>query len=67
MIPRTFEDWRYCITEKCKIELTPDFARKRLETLKDASQQEAKVFIQHYGIIHWRNVVRWYSRVVKNG
>lgn len=66
MIPGTFDEWKYCITEKCGIELTPDFARKRLKILQDLSMKETEVFIEHYGVPHWQNIVQWYLRVVNN-
>ena len=35
MIPHTFEEWKSCIINDCKIDLTVDFAQKRLAVYSD--------------------------------
>ena len=52
MIPHTFEEWKSCIINDCKIDLTVDFAQKRLSVYKDRNNQETKKFVALYGEQH---------------
>jgi hypothetical protein len=60
--PTTYEAWVHCITVKCKIALTPEFARQRIGALGDAKSAEAIKFAQLYGEPHRARVVEWYRR-----
>jgi hypothetical protein len=62
-IPTTYEAWVHCITVKCKIPLTPEFARQRIAALGDPKSAEAVKFEQLYGEAHRARVVEWYRRV----
>ena len=62
-IPTTFDEWFHCITVKCKISLTPEFARKRIAALEDPKSAEAAGFAKIYGEAHRERVVEWYRRV----
>jgi len=64
MIPKTFEQWRNCIVNDCKINLTGDFAKRRLEVYQNAALPETKQFARLYGEEHLQNVIRWFSQVV---
>ncbi len=66
MIPQTFEQWRSCIINDCKINLTEDFARQRLIVYRDQENPETRKFVQLYGTQHLRNIVEWFTRIVKN-
>ena len=32
---QSYQEWRTAITDRCKIELTPDYARARIAALRD--------------------------------
>lgn len=66
MIPQTFEQWKYCLINDCKINLTRDFARQRLDIYRDKNNPETKKFAQLYGEAHLQNIIRWFE-MVKNG
>ena len=63
MIPQTFDEWKYCIINDCKINLTKEFALQRLEVYQDKNHSETKKFVSLYGEQHLNNVILWYSQV----
>ena len=63
MIPTTFEQWKDCIVNDCKIKLTKDFAASRLKIYEDKRNPETKKFIQLYGKQHLNNVIYWLKKV----
>lgn len=65
MIPRSFEEWRDCIENQCKIQITRDFALKRIVILKDRKQKETQKFIELYGEAHWKNTLHWFELTLK--
>lgn len=62
-IPTTYEEWVHCITVKCKISLTPEFARARLAALDAPQSAEAATFSTLYGEAHLKRIIEWYRRV----
>lgn len=65
MIPSTFEQWKNCIVNDCKIKLTQNFIAGRLRVYEDKRNNETKKFIQLYGEQHLNNVVYWLKRSAK--
>ena len=63
MIPQTFEQWRACIVDDCKINLTPEFAQKRLTVYMDSNHSETKKFVELYGESHFLNIINWLQRI----
>lgn len=63
MIPQTFNDWKDCIVKDCKVELTKEFALKRLAVYQERENKETKKFISLYGEQHLDNVISWFSQV----
>ena len=47
MIAQTFAEWKHCIEHDCKIELTKDFAQKRLAVYQDKKNPETQKFISY--------------------
>lgn len=64
MIPRTFQEWKTCIEEKCKIALTPSFVSERLRILQDTSHKETQSFMKHYGKDHLMQIIDWYKQAI---
>lgn len=67
MIPENFESWKNCIVNDCKIQLTPEFVKTRLDVFNDASNPETKKFIECYGVLHLKNIISWYQKIENNG
>lgn len=63
MIPNTFEAWRRCIVEDCKIDLTPAFAKSRLAIYEDSDHPETIKFIALYGAQHMSNIISWLKKI----
>ncbi len=63
MIPKSFEEWRNCIINDCKINLTKEFAEQRLNVYKNAENNETKLFIKLYGKKHLNNIIYWFKLV----
>lgn len=63
MIPQTFEQWKDCIENKCKIVLTSEYVNSRLLELADDSNTNTILFIEKYGKEHKNNILLWFNRV----
>ena len=63
MIPQTFDQWKHCIEQDCNIQLTSEFAQKRLTVYSDEKNPETKKFVSLYGKQHLQNVVSWLQMV----
>jgi hypothetical protein len=48
-IPQTYEEWKYCITQRCQIKLSPVFIQERLEKLADQQEAHTREYIRLYG------------------
>jgi hypothetical protein len=66
MIPQTFNDWKNCIVNDCKINLTTDFAHQRLAVYKDNQNKEKQRFISLYGEQHLSNIINWLEKIKNN-
>lgn len=59
MIPRTYAQWRHCITVECGILLSADFIAQRLVVWRNPQLEETQRFRRLYGDAHWQAVQRW--------
>jgi len=63
MIPQTYETWRNCIVNDCKIELTEQFASARLAVYQNPKNEETKKFVELYGDQHLKNIIQWLQKI----
>lgn len=63
MVPQTFNDWKNCIVNDCKINLTREFATQRLAVYQDNKNIETQKFISLYGQQHLLNVIQWLQQI----
>ncbi len=63
MIPQTFEEWKNCIINDCEINLTKDFAKKRLAVYENPTDKETVRFVKLYGKTHLENIIYWFKKV----
>lgn len=63
MIPDSYEAWKSCLVEKCKINPTKTFLSERIEILENRSHPETLKFIGFYGETHWQNICSWYRKL----
>ena len=59
---RTYEDWKHCISELCKVPLTPDYVALRLKELRDVQNHDTKKFVSSWGEAHRQQVVAWFEQ-----
>jgi len=67
MIPQTFNEWKHCIINECKISLTADFARQRLAVYQNRQHGETQRFIGRYGEAHLQRVIDWCALFLDSG
>jgi len=63
MIAYTFEEWKNCIVNDCKIKLTREFAQERLSVYENPKNPETLKFIKLYGKQHLENIIHWFKRI----
>ena len=63
MIPQTYNDWKNCIVNDCKINLTKEFATQRLAVYQDNKNVETQKFISLYGQQHLLNIIQWLQQI----
>lgn len=63
MIPVTFDEWKACITESCKIELTADFVGKRIAALNDSADEHTRQLVRCYGESHVEQLIQWFKKI----
>lgn len=64
MIPHSFDEWKDCIVNDCKIKLTKSFAQQRLLVYRNAKHPETKSFRKLYGEQHLESVIYWFEKIV---
>jgi len=65
LLPDNFDDWKICIVKKCGIQLSRDFARRRLDIYTDSLHPETQAFISLYGVQHLNNIISWLNRIAQ--
>ena len=63
MIPQTFEEWKSCITNDCKVKLTKAFADKRLSVYENRNHPETRKFVELYGEQYLNNIIYWFKKI----
>lgn len=67
IIPKNFEDWKWCIETQCGIPLTIEFAKSRLAIYNDYLNTETQRFITNYGEEHLENIKAWMKIIADIG
>lgn len=62
MIPTTYQAWRHCIEQICRIPLTGEFIARRLSELDDTQLHSTEQLRRHYGDDHFQAVKRWFRQ-----
>lgn len=65
MIPETFEAWKSCMINDCKISLTKDYVMSRLAIYQDMKNKETQKFVSLYGQEHLQNIVYWLNNIAE--
>lgn len=59
---RTYDDWKHCTTDICKVPLTADYVAARLKELRDTQNFDTKKFVGSWGEQHRQQVVAWFEQ-----
>ncbi len=59
---RNYEEWKHCITVKCKIPLTADYVEKRIAALSNTQDRTTARFIALYGDEHRLRTIEWFKQ-----
>ena len=62
MIPESYDQWVHCITVRCGIQLTEQYASGRLRELRDQQHPRTKEFRRIYGDDYWQRVISWFEQ-----
>lgn len=63
MIPQSFEQWKHCIENDCKINLTKEFAQQRLAVYQNSGHPETLKFRSLFGQQHLENTIKWFKAI----
>jgi len=58
---QSFSEWRQAITERCNINLTPEYAQSRIEALQNSQDRTTKEFKSKYGEDYLNQVIKWFE------
>lgn len=59
MIPKNYEEWIDCITNKCKINISEQFITERLKVYTQTNNSETIRFKKLYSETHLNNLISW--------
>lgn len=62
MIPTSYESWHHCITQRCRLALTPTYIAERLAALRDEGHPSTREFRRLYGDEYRRAIIAWFER-----
>lgn len=60
IIPRSYEEWRHCITVLCGIPLTPAYVESRVKALADPADYGTQRFLDAWGPAQLEAVRAWF-------
>lgn len=63
---KDYQEWRHALTERCKIDLTPEYARARILALQDLSDRSTQEFKAKYGDAYLQQVIQWFEQAEKS-
>ena len=64
-IPRSYQQWRECITVRCGISLSKTYIAARLGELRNSSHPKTHEFFERYGQAHLSQVIQWFETAQK--
>lgn len=66
IIPRSYQQWRECITVRCGVPLTRSFVTARLEELRNPKHPKTSEFAQKYGSEYLQQVISWFEQAERS-
>lgn len=59
---QSYSEWHQAITERCRINLTPDYVSQRLSALRNADDPATQEFVAKYGTAYLQQVIDWFEQ-----
>lgn len=60
VVPTNYDEWEHCITMQCRIPLTIEFVRERIEALQNENDFMTSKFIARWGAEHHQRTIGWF-------
>ena len=64
-VPTNYQEWKHCITVKCKIELTSEYVQRRIVALCDETDKHTRQFIDLWGSDHHALTLTWFRKAAE--
>ncbi|MDD3380824.1 MAG: hypothetical protein PHD68_06420 [Rugosibacter sp.] len=61
-IPRTYGEWRHCITVICRQPITGPYIEERIKALNSATDYMTVRFLRLYGEAQRLKAIEWFKR-----
>ena len=59
---QSYSEWHIAITERCKIDLTPEYVRSRISALQNSKDKSTQEFKLKYGEPYLQQVIEWFKQ-----
>ena len=59
---QSYSEWHKAITERCKIDLTPEYVRSRISALQNPKDKSTQEFKLKYGEPYLQQVIEWFKQ-----
>ena len=59
---QSYSEWHKAITERCKIDLTPEYIRTRISALQNPKDKSTQEFRVKYGEQYLLQVIEWFRQ-----
>ena len=59
---QSYSEWHKAITERCKIDLTPEYVRSRISVLQNSKDKSTQEFRLKYGETYLQQVIEWFKQ-----
>ena len=59
---QSYSEWHKAITERCKIDLTPEYIRTRISALQNPKDKSIQEFRVKYGEQYLLQVIEWFRQ-----
>ena len=64
-VPRNYDEWKHCITQKCSISLTKKYVQERIIALSNVNNNQTKKFIETWGPSHNERTLGWFQKAAQ--
>ena len=59
---QSYSEWHKAITERFKIDLTPEYVRSRISALQNSKDKSTQEFKLKYGEPYLQQVIEWFKQ-----